>query len=107
MIFPQAGLGLVDSQRNGGSRGQAEIRDGQALFVHAVTAFMQHAEKRGGEIRFVITGGHAHVPRPKCGAKRMSARIDAPGLEIKSDRRGDLGIESLLGRYRIGSWRQT
>ena len=70
--------------------GRPKSSAGQALFIHAVAGFVQHAEERGGEIALVIAGGQAHVARAERGAERMGGGVDAPGVEIEADGRGDL-----------------
>ena len=72
-----------------------------------MAGLVQHAEERGGEIRLVVTGGQAHVARAERGAEWMGGGVDAAGVEIKADGRGDFGVEALLRGNRIGTRRQS
>ena len=106
VVFHEAGLGFVDSERRGGSGRQAEVSEWKSLFIDSVAALVKHAEERGGEIRLIETGGEADVARAESGAKRVVGGVDSAGVEIEADRFGDLPVEGLLGGGWVGAWRE-
>jgi hypothetical protein len=70
-IFPQAGLALVNAERDRVAQRRAVISLVEPLVVESMSAFMDAAEKAGLEFALIHAGGYAYVGRMKRGRKRM------------------------------------
>ena len=80
VVLPQARLGFVNAQRDGGTERRAVVLGAQSLIVESVAGFVQHAVERLGEAAFIIARGQAAVAGAEAAAEGMRGGVDAPGL---------------------------
>ncbi len=101
MVLPQAGLGLVDAERDGGACRASPFPCVEPLLVESVAGLVKHAEEAAGRVVAQIPGGKPGVSRGQSGAERMGGGVDPTGLEVESDRLGDFPVERLLFGNRV------
>ena len=99
-VFPEAGLGFVNAERNRFAERRAPVIGGEALRVEGVAGFVKDAEEGVAEVLFVVAGGHADVVRAEVGAEGVDGDVEPAGVEIEADLLGSLRGPAIPGRRR-------
>lgn len=60
-VFPEAGLGFVNSEGGSLAERSAKLRFGETLVIEAMAGFMKDTVKGDHEVGFVVAGGHAGI----------------------------------------------
>lgn len=96
VIFPEAGLGFVDAEGDGGAGGEMEVGGGEALLVEAVAGFVHDAGEGGEEVVLIVAGGEADVGGAEGGAEGVGGGVDAALGEVEAEGFGDFAVEGFL-----------
>ena len=96
-IFPEAGLRLVDTERNGLPHRRAVVLGVETLLVEAMPDFMEDSEERVAEIVFVVAGGDSAIPRSDARAERVGGYVQPSAMEVESNGRGGRPRRRLAG----------
>ncbi len=62
-VFPEAGLGFVNTEGSGLAEGRAELGFRETLVVETVASLVQDTVEGDHEVVFVVAGGHAGIAR--------------------------------------------
>ena len=60
-VFPQAGLGFVNSEGGSLAERSAKLRFGETLVIESMAGFMKDTVKGDHEVGFIVAGGHAGI----------------------------------------------
>jgi hypothetical protein len=84
-VFPKAGLGLMDAEGGGLTKGCPDLRFRKALIVEPMPGFVEDSIEGDHEVSFIVACGHSRVIRAKAGAERVGAGIEPTGSGIETD----------------------
>lgn len=96
LVFPEAGLRFVNTERAGLAEGRAEVGGVEALFVDAVAGFVEDAEKALVEFAEGVTRGQSTIAGAHAAAEGMRRDIEPTGGEIEADGGGGALAEEML-----------